>query len=510
MDSGISKVARGAGIIFLGAFVLYIFRFCYKLLVSRYLGPEDFGLFSLGLMVVNISSLLATVGLNNGIVKFIAHYNGLGDKERVKGTLIAALKTSGIISSIIVIILVSFSPFIAEQVFHNQKLRWILLIMVLSIPAFTMLKLIGKAFTAFKKPEYNIYSNTFGKESISLFLVGVIILIEGSVLSISITFLVSALLALIIAFFLLNRVSPLFQSNVKPIPEYKELMRFSLPLFLSAVFIDIVSWTDTFMLGYLADATAVGIYNIALSLSGTAIIFLATFSSIFFPIIAELKANEKVDEIAALFSVVARWIFFTSLPFFLLLVLSPSSIIKYLFGEEYLPAALSLIILLGGTFASVMSGPTEEVLKTFERLKFILSINISVALLNITLNIVLIPLYGLMGAAIATATAIFLREVIFLFETKRLLKFHYQGKYYLKYIASGIITLGLGYSYLQYAGTLSFVKFMLFSIFFISIYFLSALFLRAIAVEDQQILLAIERKFGIDLGKAKKIVKRFM
>ena len=86
MNSGISKVARGAGIIFLGAFVLYIFRFCYKLLVSRYLGPEDFGLFSLGLMIVNISSLLATVGLNNGIVKFIAHYNGLGDKERVKGT----------------------------------------------------------------------------------------------------------------------------------------------------------------------------------------------------------------------------------------------------------------------------------------------------------------------------------------------------------------------------------------------------------------------------------------
>lgn len=510
MDNGIAKVARGAGVIFLGAIVLYVFRFFYKLLVSRYLGPENFGLFSLGLMVVNISALLATIGLNNGIVKFIAQYNSLGDQERVKGTLIATLKISGFISSIVLILLVAFSSFIANDIFHNPKFRWILVIMALSIPAFTILKLIGKAFTAFKKPEYNIYTNTFGKESISLLLVGIAIVAGGSVFSISLTFLLSSFLALAIAFFFLRRISPLFRPEVKAIPGYGKLLHFSLPLFLSAIFIDIVSWTDTFMLGYFKDAATVGIYNIALSLSGTVIIFLATFSSIFFPIIAELKANQKVNEIAAIFSVVVRWIFFLSLPFFLLLILIPSPIINHLFGEEYLPAALSLIILLGGTFTSVMSGPTEEVLKTFERLKFILSLNVSVALLNVILNVVLIPLYGLVGAAIATATAIMLREVIFLWETKRLLKFHYQGKYYLKYITSGIISFGFGYFYLRQTDTFSFIELITFSVIFFMIYFTSALLLRAITKEDQQILLAIEHKLGVNLGWIKRIMKRFM
>ena len=88
----LKQLAKGSGLLFMGTSLVYIIKFIYRIIVSRYLGPSDYGLLSLGEGVLNISFLLALFGLNSGVVKFISHYLGIGQPHKIKGTIISVLK----------------------------------------------------------------------------------------------------------------------------------------------------------------------------------------------------------------------------------------------------------------------------------------------------------------------------------------------------------------------------------------------------------------------------------
>src|SRR3989344_4213864 len=506
-NDGLTNIARGAGILFFGSLVLYLFGFVQKLLLSRYLGPSDFGLLSLGMMVVNITALLATLGTNNGIIKYIVEYNVANDMPRLKGTVYAATKLAFLFSSFSSIIFIIFAKFIAITFFHNEQFVPLLIIFSLSIPFFTITKLIGKSFIAFKKPEYSLTSSLIGREGLLILLIGIVILISGSVVHIAFAFLLSAIIGLAVNFFFLEKkVVPIFTSKEKPIMEYKKLLQFSLPLFLSAIFLDVMGWADTFLLGYFKDAAAVGIYNVALAISSSIIIFLASFSRIAFPILTELRTKMDPLEVGKIFTVITRWIFLLSCPFLILFLSFPKTIIGILFGNEYISAYPAAIMLILGSFISVVTGPTVEVLKSFDKVKFIFWVNISAAAINIIFNVILIPTYGLLGAASSTAFSVILKEAIIWIKVRQIVPFALPLSYYLKYLAGALLPLGGVWVFLSLVD----VQLQLFSfsalcaVFLITYAFLVVLF-GGIGKEDKDILLLIEKKFKLDLRLFKKV-----
>ena len=88
----LQQVAKGAGLLFMGTFFVYFLKFIYRLVVSRYLGPADYGLLALGEGVLNIAFLFAILGLPSGAIKFISHYLGEKSAEKVKGTICSVFK----------------------------------------------------------------------------------------------------------------------------------------------------------------------------------------------------------------------------------------------------------------------------------------------------------------------------------------------------------------------------------------------------------------------------------
>jgi O-antigen/teichoic acid export membrane protein len=507
-EETLKQIARGAGIIFISTFIMYAIKFIYRIVIARYLGPADYGLLSLGIMLLNIGVLISVIGLNEGIVRNIAYYNGKKDKKRVKGTFLAAFKISMSLSILISITFLFFSDKISIYFFHNTKLIPILSIFSLIIPLYTLLIMATNAILAFKKPEYNIISRTFGRELTNLLLALVIVFFGGTVLDISMIYLISMAVGAILGISLLEyKVFPFIRSRFTAKYEYKNLLLFSVPLFFSGIFIEIMLWSDTFFLGLFKSSYEIGIYNVALPLAASLGIFLTAFSQIFYPIMSELHAKKKYDELNNNYSIVLKWIFMLSLPVVLIVLMFPERILSILFGEKYIAGSTALMILISAYFIDVITGPAVRILMTFKRTKLIFKINVIISILNVFLNILLIPTYGINGAAIATGISIVLRELIILSFARRIIKFKLKLKYYIKYIASAIISLSIIYSTTIFFEVNTNIKLILLVLVFLGLYVSGLILLKAFSKEDIEIMYAIENKFGLNLNFLKRIIK---
>ena len=118
-DESLLKVAKGAGIVFIGTAVGMLLAYISMLIIARFLGPEDYGLISLASAVTTIASTVVLVGMPEGIVRFVSFYKGRGGREKIKGVIVSAIQIvlplSILASSIIFFFADSISLIFKEQ-----------------------------------------------------------------------------------------------------------------------------------------------------------------------------------------------------------------------------------------------------------------------------------------------------------------------------------------------------------------------------------------------------------
>lgn len=507
----LKQITKGAGIIFFSVFVLYVIEFLNKLIISRYFGPADYGLIALGYAILNLGVVFSLLGLNEGISRYIPSFLEKKELGKIKGTIFAAIKISLLISLVICSTLIIFSKEIAVGIFHNESFILILIVFSLTIPFFVLIMLLNSFVLSFKKPEYNLFGYTLGKHFVNLILVIIFIYLGASILQISMIYLfTTALSVTLFLFFIQKKIFPFLISKLPAEYDYKTLFKFSWPLFLSGFFSIVFGWVDTIFLGFLKTNYEVGIYNIALPLAAAQSIFLAMFSRIFYPVIVQLHTRHEYMGISKLYSTVLRWIFLFSLPFFLLLILFPKRILSILYGSEYVVGSTVLIILSIAYFIEVMFGPTVEVLMTFNKTRFIMLLNIATSILNIGLNLLLIPFYGIVGAAYSTGISLVFRKIIMIIKLRNKINFFDEFKYILKYFSAGILSVSSVYLILNMIGSYGTILLLLSFVFFILVYFVLILVFRAFSKEDVMIIDAIGKKLGLNLNLLKKLVNRFV
>jgi len=221
---------------------------------------------------------------------------------------------------------------------------------------------------------------------------------------------------------------------------------------------------------------------------------------------SELYAKNAKNSIRKTFEVVSRWIFILILPISLLALVFPARILSITFGKTYIDAAMPLAILIIGYFLLIFLGLSEQGLRIFKKTKF-LGISTSLALVwNIILNILLVPRYGIIGAATATTISLVTLSLVRYFVFKRVLKFSYDRLLYVKYISSGIISLIVvfyTFKLLNLFGTLFFILAILT---YVISYFTLLIVFKSFSEADIAILEAVERKIGVKL----KVLKKFL
>jgi O-antigen/teichoic acid export membrane protein len=218
--------------------------------------------------------------------------------------------------------------------------------------------------------------------------------------------------------------------------------KFSLPLFLTGFLAFFVNKTDTFMIGYFLRDADVGIYSIALKIGTMSGFVLTAFNTTFAPMISNLYEQDKIKELASIYKIITKWILTINLIAFSLFILFSNEIMLF-FGEEFTAGAYALIFIGIGQIIRVIVGHAGYINTMTGKPRFELYNNFIVLILNVVLNYIMIPIYGINGAAIASAISVAVANLYRLMMVYKYLKIHPYNKSFIKVILSIAISLFL-------------------------------------------------------------------
>ncbi len=243
--------------------------------------------------------------------------------------------------------------------------------------------------------------------------------LEGVVLA----YVASSVVCAGMAFYFANKVIPLADKKVKPIFAAKRLLRFSIPMVFSAFLHNLMRQIDILMLGFFVCAAEVGIYSVAVRLIGLAAVVFGIFQPIFHPFVSDCHDRKKMEELANLLKTITKWSVTVSFPIVLCLLCFPAFFL-HVFGKAFLQGTACLSILAVANIFSYISGLTNTVIYMSGRSDITLKNNFTVLITNTILNYLLIPQYGIVGAAFATGISLVLIALIRIIEAYYLMKIH--------------------------------------------------------------------------------------
>ena len=440
----LNTLAKGAGITAFGMFFSKAITYFYRALVGRALGPEAYGQLSIGMMIVGIAATLSGDPVRNGLKKFIPEFREDNDNASIKGIVISALEIN-LIGSLLVGGTIFFSAeFIAVQIFESTELIPI-------IQVFGLVPIIGRPYDifidttiAFNKAKYKVISTNIVQNLVQLAATAAFIYIGMDVMGAVWGWVAGVAFTLPLAYYFMEKkVGPVLTQKVKAQHHRKKLFKFSYPLMLSGIISVFLGWTDTAFLGYYMNETAVGLYNAAFP---TALLLLIPHQAIgqlaltsFSETGAKGKSREETLKISA------RWVFALTFPTFLIMALFSSELLTLLFGKQYSTAGTALAILALGNLVNTAVGRVADIMKSSGHTKPVFYNNIVNLGANIILNVVLIPVLGVLGAAIATASSIAFVNILLAAEVYRYEKIHAFTKEELKIVLASSLALGATY-----------------------------------------------------------------
>ncbi len=199
---------------------------------------------------------------------------------------------------------------------------------------------------------------------------------------------------------------------------WKRILRQSAPMGLSFILIKVYYTFDTVMLGFMKGQTAVGYYNAAYKVVLFCIGFAALFGASIFPALARSYKESSV-QLRRLILQSSRLTVSFGLPMAVGGTILSREVIQFIYGPAYLPAVLPLQLLIWSVFTVYFNCPFAYGLLACERQREYLYSVSAGAVANLTLNFVLIPRYGMLGAGIATITCEVIVLALILFYSRR-------------------------------------------------------------------------------------------
>ncbi len=505
IDYYLKLLVKSSFFIFFAIVVSKLASYGYKILIARYFGAETYGLFSLGLIIITLISSIATLGLNDGLVRYISLYRGKKKFGYIRRLVISLRNIFLIVGILFTMILVAFAPIIGEKIFHTEKFTPLLMGMAFSLPFLLLSNLYLGVLRGFEHVRtysalINIYQNTF--RLIILFL---LIMMGVGVIAVSISYVL-----VFVGLFILSNYYAKKDLNKMPksvIPKSNlvvpEVFSYAWPLLFVGILYSIFYWTDSLLLGYFTNAENVGWYSAATTVISLFGIAPDIFMQLFFPLISFKSSEGKKEIIKRLTQQVTKWIYLINIPLFILLFLFSDYLLGILFGSEFLIAGSILKILACGALFSSVVGISTSLISIKGKTKMVLSNFLVFTIINILLNILLIPRSGMIGAAIATLITQVLFSITLIVQIKKMYGFNLirSLRKRLVVICMGLLVMGV---YLVKNFEIGLYLALVISIIFIFSYLVCLYIFKLFDNEDFIILKSIASKIGLRKNQTKK------
>jgi len=513
LSDSLAKITKGTSIAFIGYLVSTLLGFISRPLIVRCGTEADYGVFSLALAILTICGGIATLGLLQAAPRSIAYARGKNDREKVQKLISASIQL-GLIAGISLGIVVFFtSDIIAGKIFHDANLGFPLKVFALGIPISALISVLVSLFQGFDDVKPTAYFQYISRSLLLLLFVLPVFFLKLPFTGVYYVYLASLVISCVLLFVYAIKRLPFaikFRTGLGSNPVAKELLLFSLPLLGMAMLGLIIISADTFMLGGLKGSAEVGLYNAARPLADVIAAPLPALGLIYLPVASGLYAQGAMSELRRNFSVLTKWLVSATLPLFLVLFLFPETVLNFLFGAGYIAAAPALRILSLGLIIGNFFGPVGGTLVVIGEVRFLMWVYLAAALLSVGLNFALIPPLGVEGAAVAFVAVQAFINLTYCRKLHGLTRAHPLSKNLLKPALASLTLVFLFQFIFRNLVTVVWWMLPLLFILYYLIYGLAILLTKSFDQEDIAMLLAIEKRAGMNLTFAKKIVRRFL
>lgn len=441
---GKSSIIFGLSQVLLGVTAIII-----SFLIAKLLGPAQLGIYSLAITIAVFASQISTFGMQAGVIKFIPHHIRKDERPKVKGIIITSFTSTLGLGLIIGAVLFFFADYIAGGVFHKPALSLPLKIVSIAVPIVALYSITSATLRAFKMIAHQSFMLITQKVLLLVFVFAAILIgvkIVGIIIIAEISFAIAALIGGAI---IIKERFPLIR-NMPAEYIFRNLYGYSFLMSLSYIASYFISSTDILMLGYFKTLSDVGIYKLSVSFAVMCVMPVYIVNIAHAPLVSEFHAKDEAKKMKAVATTLNRWVFMVSLPVYLALILYAGRLLGF-FGRDFTGGTPVLIILGFAQLVSASTGSVSILLTMTKYPHLDLLNNVILLVLCLALNFVLIPIFGIVGAATATATAIVFINLLRLAEVSHIFKFRPYNLVFLKPLAAGLIAFGVSKSIICYA-----------------------------------------------------------
>jgi O-antigen/teichoic acid export membrane protein len=444
-DFGVERVARGVGVGSAGQGLGRLLGYATHASVAWMYGPAQLGFYALGITVVQVASILSQLGMDNGVVRYVAHHGAGGDTARVRGTILQSLAVTLALSLALSALLFAGAGYLAEGIFGKPFLATMFRAFAVGLPFLTFMSMALWATQGFGTLKYAAFVGQAARPLANLILLVCFYLFGVQILGAVAAYVLSMALGAALALASLRKVFPgLFAGKAEY--EARELSAASVPMIVANVTQYSNLWTAVVVLGIFEPVPTVGVYSAAARTAALSSLVLISFAGVFSPLAAGLYRQNRLDDLGRLYSDVSRWAFTGALAFFLVTALLSRDIMLF-FGPEFAHGWPVVVVISAAQLFNSSVGPSARLLAMTGYQKAVMVSTAGSALAAVALNFLLVPRFGVGGAAAATAAALVLSNGASLFFVRGRLGYWPYGPGYARPILAGLfaaaITLGI-------------------------------------------------------------------
>ncbi|MBS1801658.1 MAG: flippase [Acidobacteria bacterium] len=432
---------RGSSLFLIGNVFSLAITFLPHLVLVRYLTTEAFGHLAYALSLVAVGKTYA-LGFNEAMSRFVPIYHARHNLSKVLGSIFLVFAVTLLISSFLIVTFGVMSGPILAFLTKGREPAGLLLILMFLIPLETTDLLIMNLFACFGKTREIFWGKFIIPPMLRVIVITLVVFRRSELPFLAYGYLLAELITVAVFGGLilreLYRQELLQELKCIRLP-LREIFSFSVPLMTSNILGMVGSSIPVLLLGYFHPISTVAYYRVVLPAAALCGMIPGNFMPLYMPFASRLFAKGDTIGINHLFWETSLWMSVLAFPIFLATACFAHPLTVFLYGARYAPSAPILAILSLGYFFNVVFAFNGVTLKVLGKVRVMVVLNLVTPLFIVVLNLLTIPHYGAIGAALATSAGLIMQNLL-----RQFCLWHWGGgiSFFEKRYASFFLVLG--------------------------------------------------------------------
>jgi O-antigen/teichoic acid export membrane protein len=402
--SQVGHISRHSGVLFAGTIFTAALGYVFKIFLARVLGAEALGIYALGMTLVGFIAIFNSLGLAESAVRFAAIYRANRKLEQLRALLFWGGAILLAANAVFAVIFLLVGGVAARRFYHSPELSrylgWFAILLVTGVISFFC----GRVLTGYKAVGRRTVITNFVGSPVTMLLAVIFISMGWGLSGYLLAQVLSATLVIGLLLTFVWKLTPPEARFLRPRPTLPEKEVWSFSAFAVAVVLleFLMTQADKVALGFYLDARSVGIYSLAAAVVAYETLVLNSVNQVFSPIIADLHSRGDNVMLGRLYKSLTKWVFGVTVPLAITVMVFARPLMR-MFGHDFEAGWPILIIGTIGQLVNCGVGSVTLLLYMSGQQARLLRVQTAMAGVMVVANVVLIPVWGIVGAATAAA-----------------------------------------------------------------------------------------------------------